>query len=269
MLPTSQVRPGLGENDMIRLRKKNVLVFVVAVVLALLVAAPVFAAEIPDGDGKAEGVTVCKFDGQVKITLLNIYDDAGNYYEVCTGETLCEDLGWLGWEEKGYAVLPYGEGCVWVRQCLANNNVTALAEVQLNGCGGWEIVDQVCDREFDWPMCPVNEGCTGGAGLYPPSHSGVPYNGYNDAGYFILAVDNHCDHDVSLVDVFVGDPLSTLTQVMTLWVDDKGWTQIHQDDVENIQDMYGGEIWFKVHGWGDRYYGLHELMTHPNLGSAD
>ena len=53
--------------------------------------------------------------------------------------------------------------------------------------------------------------------------------------------------------------------------DPNGWTQFNEDDIMGIRDMYDyeGEIWFKVPIIGDRYYGLHELMTHPNLGSGD
>jgi hypothetical protein len=99
----------------------------------------------------------------------------------------------------------------------------------------------------------------------------VPYNGYNDAGNFLLVVDSHCGQSAEWVDVFTGDPLTELTQVMSLWVDPNGWTQFSQADIQNIRDMYdySGEIWFRVHGIGDRYYGLHELMTHPNLGSGE
>ena len=239
---------------MIRIRKKNVLVITVAVILALLAVAPVLAAE--SANGRIDPVEVCTFDGQVKIKFTNPYS-IGGYFQVCTQEVLCAELGYLDPGETGYATLPYGDGCVLVLECAAE------------GCEQREPIFGVCNGEPLWPACPT--ACEGGAGLYPPSNNGVPYNGYNDAGEFILVVDNHCDQYVDSVGVYIGDPLTEVTKVMLLPVDPNGWTQFSEDDIMNIRDMYDydGEIWFKVPIIGDRYYGLHELMTHPNLGSAD
>ena len=238
---------------MIRLRKKTAIALAVVLVLGLLAVTPVFAAEQPNG--RVNPVEVCTFDGQVEIKVTNIWS-LGGYFGVCTNEAVCAELGYLGLEESAQVTLPYGIGCVGVWECDSE-----YIECAYRG--------QTCDQETPWPACPA--ACEGGAGLYPPSNSGVPYNGYNESGYFILVVDNHCDQYVDSVGIYIGDPLAEITQVMSLPVDPNGWTQFSEDDIMGIRDMYTyeGEIWFKVPIIGDRYYGLHELMTHPNLGSGD
>jgi hypothetical protein len=255
---------------MLAIRKKIVLVAVIALGLVLLTVAPAKAIII-------EAAPVCSNpNGTWNIDVTNIYNDGGAYFRVCTNygteDEDCVDLGYLDWMDSAQATLP-GDTCVDILmgQCEAAAPEGINLAAALNGCvPEYSPVDRYCSKE-GWPSCPVSPTCDGGAGLYPPSNNGVPYNGYNDAGYFILAVDNHCDQPVEWVDVFTGDPLTEVMQVMSLPVGPNGWTQFSEDDIMNIRDTYeyDGEIWFRVRNIGDRYYGLHELMTHPNLGSAD
>ena len=261
---------------MIRLRKKTAAALVVALVLGLLAVTPAFAAEIPDEEIIRESNSVCRSDGTVEVTYTNYYDAQGAYFMACTGEPEpdCQELGWLNWGETSTGIIRAGTTCVavLVGYCEAAVAVEEVSLLAVNGCtpiyNFQEPVEVLCSRE-GWPACPA--ACEGGAGLYPPSNSGVPYNGYNESGYFILVVDNHCDQYVDTVGIYIGDPLAEITQVMSLPVDPNGWTQFSEDDIMGIRDMYDyeGEIWFKVPIIGDRYYGLHELMTHPNLGSGD